>query len=353
MSWQTDLARDLDVACDLVRDQLARQFAPIEEEVRASPERRFSMSLHEDAAGELRAGTKPLSILLDPEGRTYVLKRGDPPLLAAEECAWEMRQLGARPAVPAILATVDVDGVDVQGLLKPYIDLHRGELTPDTTKWTERQRAVLMREHAWEHLLENLDTNTTQYAILGPDDVPVNIDWDRSFAADPGPRLSRFQKYRPILPNARTFLYSDYVEGRIDLPLDLLAREASRIRRMPTDAVRVILGRYARVRFSDEAEANALIERIVHRKQHVEVEVARFIRDLRHERAKLAASVTPRERFERIATHAWDQWQVILHVLARGPLGRAGRRMLKLVRGRRLRAPAALPPPTTTVTVEP
>lgn len=327
---------------------MARHFAPIEERIRAHPERRLDEELHDQQA-TVELGTKPLSILHDDEGRTYVLKQGEAALLAAEECAWELRQLGNRAGVPAVRARVVVDGAEREGLLKPYIDLCGGELTAQTHDWTPLQRAVVLREHAWEHVLENVDTNTTQYALIGPLAVPVNIDWDRAFAADTGDVMSRFLKYRPVLPNARTFLYADYVEGRTDLPLELLAREAHRIRRMPTAEVRTIVMRYARVRFpDDEGAAHELVERVVRKKQRVTLAVARFIRDLRRERARLLEPDTFAGKFERWWKQRWDQWQVFLHVVGRGPLGTFGRKMLKLVRGRKLRSPTGpplIPPP--------
>ncbi len=339
VAWRSALTREVDEACDLARDLLARHFVPVEERVRAHPERRLDEPL-QDQQVNLELGTKPLSIVHDDEGRTYVLKLGDPALLAAEECAWELRQLGGRACVPAVRARVVVDGVEREGLLKPYIDLCGGELTAQTHEWTPLQRAVVLREHAWEHVLENIDTNTTQYALIGPLAVPVNIDWDRAFAADPGEAMSRFLKYRPVLPNARTFLYADYVEGRTDLPLDLLAREAHRIRRLPTAEVRDIVARYARVRFpDDEGQAHELVERVVRKKRRITLIVARFIRDLRGERSRLLQPTSLGARLERWGKRRWDHWQVFLHVVGRGPLGTFGRKMLKLVRGRRLRAP--------------
>jgi hypothetical protein len=343
VAWRSALVREVDEACDLARDLLARHFVPIEERVRAHPERRLDEPLHDQQVA-LDLGTKPLSIVHDDDGRTYVLKRGDAALLAAEECAWELRRLGARAGVPAVRARVNIDGAEHEGLLKPYIDLCGGELTAQTQGWTPLQRAVVLREHAWEHVLENVDTNTTQYALIGPLAVPVNIDWDRAFAADTGDSMSRFLKYRPVLPNARTFLYADYVEGRIDLPLELLAREAHRIRRMPTEEVRAIVARYARVRFPNDAgAAHELVERVVRKKQRVTLMTARFIRDLRRERSRILRPTTWTGRLERWAKRRWDQWQVLLHVVGRGPLGTFGRKMLKLVRGRRLRSPTGPP----------
>ena len=147
MAWRSGLMREVDEACDLARGLLARHFAPLEERVRAHPERRLDEPLHDQQVA-LELGTKPLAIVHDDDGRTYVLKQGDAALLAAEECAWELRQLGARVGVPAVRARVNVDGIEKEGLLKPYIDLCGGELTAQTQAWTPLQRAVVLREHA-------------------------------------------------------------------------------------------------------------------------------------------------------------------------------------------------------------
>ena len=114
-------------------------------------------------------------------------------------------------------------------MLKPFIDFNvSAELDADTTQWTVEQRAVMLAEHAWEWFLDNLDTNTSQYALLGPLRLPVNIDWDRAFFSDGRSELSRFAKYKPQLPNARTFLYADYVAGKVKLPVSSSGRAAVR-----------------------------------------------------------------------------------------------------------------------------
>lgn len=338
-------------ACARVRDLLAtRQFAALEEALLASPERRFPRPLREAEPSTLRAGTKPLLIVTEAEGQVeggalgqaegarYALKIAPAPLIAAEEAVWELKRLAGRPAVPARRAVVEVEGRgEVTGLLKPFVELHeRPELSTDTSTWTELQRAVMLVEQAWEWFVDNLDTNTSQYALLGPDAVPVNIDWDRAFATDGGSALTRFVKYRRVLPNARTFLYSDFVEGKIDLPFALLAGEATLIRHLPRAEVERVMTAVARERFADAREIESFVARVIERRRVVEYEVADFVRALRRERNRL---LLPRRgmraRVVNAATLLWDRWQVLLHRLTRGPLGRAGRHLLKRVRTRR------------------
>jgi hypothetical protein len=232
--------------------------------------------------------------------------------------------------------SLELDGEGtLTGLLKPFVDFNvNAELNVDTTTWTTEQRAVMLAEHAWEWFLDNLDTNTSQYALFGPLRLPVNIDWDRAFFSDGRSELSRFTKYKPQLPNARTFLYADYVAGKIKLPLWLLANEARRIRRLPQRRVREILARYAAVRFSDPAERERFIERTLMRQRGIEHEVATFLRSLWSERRSLelpADSVG--EWARRLLLLAWAAWQRVLNAVLRGPIGKAARRVLSAFRG--------------------
>ncbi len=284
-----------------------------------------------------RVGTKPMHCLVDERGRRYVLKLGQSALMAAEEAVYELRRLGSRPCLPARQISAEIAELGaVEGLLKPYLEFDvEDELAADTTSWSELQRHVILFEHAWEWFVDNLDTNTSQYALIGPERYPVNIDWDRAFATEATTPLTRFAKYRHVLPNARTFLYSDYVEGKIDLPFSLLHREARRIARLPARDVRRVLERYASARFvADEAAASRFVARMLERQRHMEREVARFVRDLLRER--LEVSVLPERTLlgglQRALTFAWDSWQLLLNALARGPLGQAARRALRALR---------------------
>jgi hypothetical protein len=287
--------------------------------------------------GEARAGSKPLITLCSESGSCYAFKQCEAPLAAAEEAAFELRRLGRRPAVPARAMSVELDGEEgkLTGLLKPFIDINvSAELTADTTSWTVEQRAVMLAEHAWEWFLDNLDTNTSQYALFGPLHLPVNIDWDRAFFSDGRSEFTRFAKYKPQLPNARTFLYADYVAGKMKLPLWMLANEARRIRRLPQQRVRQILSRYADVKFTDPAEREAFIRRLLMRQRGIEHEVLVFTRSLWSERQALklpADSVG--EWAHRQLLVGWASWQRVLNVLLRGPIGTAARRVLSFFRG--------------------
>jgi hypothetical protein len=281
-------------------------------------------------------GSKPLLSLTDEQGRRYVLKRGDLALMAAEQAAYEMRSLGGRPALPARVVALEVAELgSVEGLVKPYLEFDPNhELEVDTTRWTELQRDVMLAEHAWEWFLDNLDTNTSQYALIGPEAFPVNVDWDRAFASDFSAALSRFAKYKPTLPNARTFLYADYVEGRIDLPFSLLRHEAKRIRKLPKKQVEQIAALYASRRFGSEFDARVFVERVLKRQSQVEFEFQRFIKSLLRERLRLNASArNARDLMENLRALWWNDLQIALNGLLRGPIGRCCRWVLKQFRG--------------------
>jgi hypothetical protein len=294
---------------------------------------------------EQRSGSKPLLTLRSDDGRMYAFKQCELALGAAEEAAYELRRLGGRPGAPARVMSLDLDGAGVlPGLLKPYIDFQVDhELEADTTTWSDEQRAVMVLEHAWEWFLDNLDTNTSQYALLGPLRLPINIDWDRAFFSEGRSELTRFAKYKAALPNARNFLYADYVAGKTRLPLWLLSNEARRIRRLPRASMREILERYASVRFDDPLEREHFVARMFIRQRGIEREVATFMRELWSERRSLQA---PPDSFgelvHRLRLRVWAQWQHVLNAVLRGPIGSWGRRLVSFFRGRRAR-PALAP----------
>jgi hypothetical protein len=294
---------------------------------------------------EQRSGSKPLLTLRSEDGSTYAFKQCDAALAAAEEAAYELRRLGGRPGAPARVMSLDLDGAGaLPGLLKPYIEFQVDhELEADSTTWSDEQRAVMVLEHAWEWFLDNLDTNTSQYALLGPLRLPINIDWDRAFFSEGRSEFTRFTKYKAALPNARNFLYADYVAGKTRLPLWLLSQEARRIRRLPRAAMRGILERYASVRFEDALEREHFVARMFIRQRGIEREVGNFMRELWSERRSLEAPPDSLgELLHRLRVRVWARWQHVLNAVLRGPIGTWGRRLVSFFRGRRAR-PALAP----------
>src|SRR5688572_11435154 len=194
--------KHIDSALDeLERELELRQVATIE-----------ANALNGRDAEPQHGGSKLSLRLCDAGGQTYLFKQADPALAVAEEVAYGLRRLGGRPGLPAHATDVDLGPRGVlSGVLRPYLELSDEELDPDTTRWSDEQRAVMLLEHAWEWFLDNMDTNTSQYRLAGPLRIPLNVDWDRAFSSAATSELSRFAKYKATLPNARTFLYDDYV----------------------------------------------------------------------------------------------------------------------------------------------
>jgi hypothetical protein len=159
------------------------------------------------------------------------------------------------------------------GVLKPFVAFDPAdELESDSSLWTDLQRAVMLREHAWEWLLDDLDANRGQYALLGPERYPVAR---RRVEREPGPP-SRFDKYKPMLPNARSFLYADWLERRIELKFSYLTEEARHIARLPPARVRTLLLRYAaRCERGSEETASCCRVRERHRRARRELDHSR------------------------------------------------------------------------------
>jgi len=290
-----------------------------------------------------RVATKPVVPLTDTRGRRYVLKVAEPPLVAAEIAAYELRRLGGRPTIPVRTVSVELPGGGVaSGVLKVFLDFEETyQLSNDSREWTELQRTVILREHAWDWFLDNLDTNTSQYALVGVAGYPLNIDWDRAFANEAPSELSRFAKYRTALPNARTFLYADYVEGRISLNFAFLRHEARRIHRLPETAVRTVVEEYAEVRYAGDAvQVAAFTAAVLERKRNIERDFDTFIKLLRAERRMLGEQRHPTlaRRALGLGRVTWNQLQRGLDTIGRSQVGTAARRVLKLVRGRALAA---------------
>jgi hypothetical protein len=267
--------------------------------------------LHTIDSSGLRTETR--FVLADQSGQRFLLTIASRQQVEAERAAFALRELAQRPTIFAAQRTVRIRGLGrTRGLLKPYVDVgSEAELDTDTTRWTDLQRSVVLLEHAWEWLLDQLDCGTEDYALLDPDGYPVIAGWSRAYASDARSEPSRFEVFRSGSPSARTFLYSDYVEGRVELHFSLLLREARRISRLAEPEVRRILERFAHARHRHPADARELVERALDRQRRIEWEMSRFVRELELERMRLIA-IRP------LTLIAWgrnalgfvrDQWQ--------------------------------------------
>jgi hypothetical protein len=293
---------------------------------------------------ELRSGSKPLVFLRDPAGGRWVFKATAPELAAAEQAAFELRRLGRRPSVAARALELDLPELGrTTGVLKPFVTFDPAdELSPDSSQWSELQRAVMLREHAWEWLLDDLDANAGQYALLGAERYPVKLDWDRAFSSlEPGPP-SRFDKYKPMLPNARGFLYADWMERKIDLDLRLLVAEARHVAALPEEPVRRILSRYAEQCGMNEERARSFVREVSSRQARAPRELERFVLQLTEERARLSFHQSARMApiFRAGGVRAWHWWQILLDGVYRGPVGSVVRAALRSWRAHAVRARA-------------
>lgn len=283
-------------------------------------------------------GTKKLFMVTNPGGTQYVVKAADAPLAQAEETASMLLRLGGRPVIPARRFQGEVGGVGtVEGLVKPFLSFDSAELlSTDTVEWTDDQRLVMLAEHPWEWFLDNLDANQSQYALLGELRLPMMIDWDRAFHRAGEQGLSRFHQHRANLPNLRNFLYADYVEARINLDLSVLIEEAKRIVALPESEVRVLLMRYAEVRFGELADQRAFVRRFIQRKRNAVRDFNRFAAELVRERRLQTASRLPVERrlplwWRRV----FAPMTRLLNAVVQGPLGHVGRLFLRWLRAKK------------------
>jgi hypothetical protein len=285
-----------------------------------------------------------LAVLEGPAARRWVFKATPAPLAAAECAAFELRQLGKRPCVPAQLFDYDMPELGVVGgVLKPFVEFDTDdELPTDTRAWTDLQRAVMLAEHAWEWWLADLDANAGQYALMGAERYPVKLDWDRAFSTlEPDPP-SRFDRYKVILPNARGFLYVDWLEGKIDLELGWLCEEARHIARLPAERVRRRLLSYARHAELDADQTSRFVRTVLDRQRRAPREFERLASALRRERSSLSA--TDAHDLAVIVraggVRAWRLWQLVLDGLFRGPAGDVGRVALRAWRAHTARIQA-------------
>lgn len=289
-----------------------------------------------EVGGRDQAASKPIHTLQDARGRQFLFKEADEVLIVAEEIAFEVRREAGRPA----LATrgydfVDDDGDRARGILKPLLDFDPGDrLGTDTTQWTELQRQVMLAEHPWEWVLDNLDAHDAQYALLGPERYPLNIDWDRAYAHGAEAPLTRFAKHRAVLTTARHFLYADFVRGRVDLAFERLHEQARAVEAFSDDFVTDRAARFAGASFSDAVQTQAFIQRVVDRKRNAVPQFEAFVRGLEEERLSTLGVLEPPapERARQGLRQLRDQYQETLHAGARSRMGDAMRSVLRWAR---------------------
>ena len=255
------------------------------------------------------AGSRPASEATDGDGRRYFFKMAPPEHVAAEIFAFEVRALAARPTVPTAARRLALaGGAPVAGMLQPLVE-HAGiRLPTDPTKWSELQREVLLREHPWEWLLGNLDTHIDQYVLVGPDRVPLNIDWDHALEDLEIDVLDRFTKRSFAIAPIRNALYDAFARGDIELNLRGLRREVRRIARLDEQPLHAALHDWAvRAGVTDD-RASLVAARFFARKRAIGTTFQALLTQLLHERAaRRAPGSLPMRARARIAVN--DAWQ--------------------------------------------
>ncbi|MCC7385163.1 MAG: phosphatidylserine/phosphatidylglycerophosphate/cardiolipin synthase family protein [Deltaproteobacteria bacterium] len=286
------------------------------------------------------SGTKPILFFRGADGRRYVFKAAPKALVAAEVLAHELRTLGKRPSLGVMAVDQNVGRLGhLSGMLKPVIPFDgRQILRADTASWSPLQREVMLREHPWEWLLENLDTHAGQYALVGEHQYPFNFDWDRSFFHEGHRRLSRYARHRPLLPSVRNFLYEDYVKGRVELDFGSLLEEAEKVQALPDAQLRALFSDYARARYEAPRDRTAFVARALTRKRRMVQDFTALVKALEAERERRTGRRTPSSSSGLDLLVA--KWQdALLHrgyTIQRSPLtrhARAARRAFEAKRG--------------------
>lgn len=255
------------------------------------------------------AGSRPAGVAEGDDGRRFFFKMAPPEHVAAEIFAYEVRALGSRPTVPtAARRLAFAGGAPVAGMLQPLVEHAGVRLPTDPTQWTELQREVLLREHPWEWLLGNLDTHIDQYVLVGPDRVPLNIDWDHALEDLEIDELDRFTKRSFAIAPIRNALYDAFARGDIELNLRGLRREVRRIARIDEEPLRAALHDWAVRAGVTEDRADRVAARFFSRKRAIGTTFQALMTELVHERAaRRRPDSLPIRMRARIAIN--DAWQ--------------------------------------------
>ncbi|MGC4066805.1 MAG: hypothetical protein QM784_19650 [Polyangiaceae bacterium] len=97
--------------------------------------------------------------------------------------------------------------------------------------------------------------------------------------------------------------------------------------------MRHIAEAYASQRFGSAGEARVFVEQVMRRQAHVEIEFQRFIKSLLRERLRLNTSNRSVRAFvQNLRAILWNDLQIALNRVLRGPVGRFCRWLLKQFR---------------------
>lgn len=266
----------------------------------------------EPVGTDLAAGSRPQMKLLDRQGRHYLFKLAPEDHIAAELFAYRMRRRLGCLHVPAARRTITLPDLGArEGLLQPMIAHEAGRLATDPCDWSAVSIEHLLREHPWEWLLANLDTHVDQYLLVGPQRLPINIDWDHALQDLATTKLDRFNMRSATVAPIRNLFYSEYAAGRVRADFYGMLLEARRIEARISDRrVRRIVRQYCDERALPSDRARELTEQIVQRKRGLPAAFDQFVADLELERRESLGMVpSQRSPAEKISARVQDAWQ--------------------------------------------
>ncbi|MBL8740127.1 MAG: hypothetical protein JNK04_03500 [Myxococcales bacterium] len=263
-------------------------------------------------ASELSAGSRPQVVLLDRQGRRYLFKLAPPDHIAAELLAYRVRRGLRCLHVPTARRTFELPDLGPrEGLVQPMIAHEEGRLAADPRDWSPVVTEHLLREHPWEWLLANLDTHVDQYLLVGPEHLPINIDWDHTLMDLAVDKLDRFNMRSATVAPVRNLFYSEYVAGQVRTDFYGMLIEARRIETRISDRRLTKLVR----QYCDELGLPAekrrdLCERMVRRKRSLPAAFDAFVHDIELERRESLGMVPSRRSMAEQATaRVQDAWQ--------------------------------------------
>lgn len=263
------------------------------------------------SAPSLSAGSLPQVVLLDRQGRRYLFKMAPPDQIAAELFACRVRATLGCLHVPAGRRTFVLPELgEREGLVQPVIAHQEGRLAPDAKDWPAVSVEHLLREHPWEWFLANLDTHVDQYLLVGPQALPINIDWDHALLDLAVDQLDRFNMRSAAVAPIRNLFYAEYVAGLVPADFYGMRLEARRIDTGISDPRLVKLVRS----YCDELALPAdqrkeLSERLVERKRRLPSAFDRFARELDVERRESRGMPSQKTAAEQLETRVRDAWQ--------------------------------------------
>jgi hypothetical protein len=232
-----------------------------------------------------RFGTSKNRFLRDQSGRLFIFKVKPHEEVLAESVSSAVRRLGGRFSSSVVPYQMSLGGpFPEKGMLRPLVK-SEGVLSADPVAWSPLQREAIMLDQPWNWLLQNPDTHVAQYALFGKEQLPINIDCDRSFSEPNDLPVTRFTQKVFLPTTASSLVYDAYVHGRLDLDFSGLEAEVQAIANIDDGKLAAELRRYAEARWQNEGDRQLFVIKGLERKERIGEEFQTFISELELERA--------------------------------------------------------------------